>query len=164
MPSNVEIVIYKLRPEEQRHFFKLLTFSMTIFSFLTDVNSTFNATVIALSCFVFLSLVVNAVLIWRLRRAVSNNRTMTTDKTIIHDIGKPDLPRDQHVSVPDSYMELRPRPSEGHSLSPPDFKSAHDTNKSPGYYNLGLNKGNDGNDNEETYEEIMNDYVYPKIM
>ncbi|XP_078353730.1 uncharacterized protein LOC144638391 [Oculina patagonica] len=129
-----------------------------------NVNSTFNATVIALSCFVFLSLVVNAVLIWRLRRAVSNNRTMTTDKTIIHDIGKPDLPRDQHVSVPDSYMELRPRPSEGHSFSPPDFKSAHDTNKSPGYYNLGLNKGNDGNDNEETYEEIMNDYVYPKIM
>ncbi|KAL9950691.1 hypothetical protein ACROYT_G043230 [Oculina patagonica] len=129
-----------------------------------NVNSIFNAYSIALSCVVFVLLVVIGVLIWRLRRAVPHNRTTTTDKIITDDIGKPDLPRDQHMSVPDSYMELHPRPSESQSFSPPDFKSAHDTNKNPGYYNLGLNKGNDGNDNEETYEEIMNDYVYPKIM
>ena len=179
--------------------------------FLTDVKRTYNATVITLSCIVFVVLVVNGVLIWRLRRASPDNRATTTDKV---NTGQPDSPRDQPVSEPGSYMELyprlseeqsrappeyqslqdidknteyynvglskqgrgrkrgpshdqrvsepaaymelQPRPSEGQSHALPEYKSLQDRNKDPGYYNVGMNKGNKRDKQEEIYDEVEN--------
>ena len=151
MSSNVEC---------SKIHFEIFNIFTPCYSFLTGVNSIFSASVISLSCIVFVLLVVIGVLIWRLRRAVPNNRATSVEEVIKDDMtGKPDLPRDQHVSVPGSSMELRPRPSEGQSFAPPEIKSSHGTNKDLGYYNVEFNKGNSGNEYEtfeETYEEIQN--------
>ena len=84
-----------------------------------------------------------------------NNRAATPNKTITDDIGQPDSRHDQHVSEPASYMELRPRPSEGQSRAPPEYTSLQGANKdSPGYYNVGFSKGKSGKEHEEIYDEI----------
>ena len=105
---------------------------------LTDANSIFSAAVIALSCLIFVLLVLNGVLIWRLRRAVPSNRT-PAGKAVNDGIGQPDLPRDQRVSEPCSYMELRPRTSGGQSRAPPEYTSPQGANSDLEYYNVGFN-------------------------
>ena len=78
------------------------------------------AAVIALSVIVFFSLIVNGILIWRLRRAEPNNRT-----TIVNS-GIP-VPSGVHqASEPGVYMELQPRPSDGQSREPPEYQSLDD--------------------------------------
>jgi len=52
----------------------------------------------------------NGVLIWRLRRALPENRATTVDKSIAHNVGQSVSLRDQQMSEPGSYMELRPMP------------------------------------------------------
>ncbi|KAJ7357740.1 hypothetical protein OS493_023213 [Desmophyllum pertusum] len=69
----------------------------------------FIASVIVLSCIVFVLFVVIGVLIWRQRRTVPKNRTTSAGKAFTEDAGQPDSPRDQHVSEPGSYMELHPQ-------------------------------------------------------
>ena len=78
------------------------------------------AAVIALSVILFFSLIVNGILIWRLRRAEPNNRT-----TIVNS-GIP-VPSGVHqASEPGVYMALQPRPSDGHSREPPEYQSLDD--------------------------------------
>ena len=115
-------------------------------SVLTDVivKHTFNATVSTLSCIVFILLVIIGVLIWRLRRALPINRATTTDNVITNKVGQPDSPRDQHVSEPDSYMELHPRPSERQSHAPPEYTSLQGKDKNTEYYNVGSCKRDSG--------------------
>ena len=123
---------------------------------LTDANSIFSVAVIALSFLVFVSLVLNGVLIWRLTRAVPNRRAATADEAVKDGGNQPDLPRDQHVTEPGSYMELRPRPSEGQIRAPPEYTSLQGAHKDPEYYNVGFNKGKSGNEHEEIYDEVGN--------
>ena len=76
---------------------------------------------------------------------------------IKEEIGQPEIPRDQHVSQPDSYMALCPRPSAEQSQAPSEVKSLEDTNEnSECYYNVGFDKEKSGNDYEEFYYEIGN--------
>ena len=124
--------------------------------FLTDGKRTFKATVITSSCIVFVLLVIIGVLIWRVRRALPNNRAATTDKPITDRFARPDSPRDQHVSEPGSYMELQPRPSVGQSHAPPEYTSLQSRDKNPVYYNVGFNKGNKRDKQEEIYDEVGN--------
>ncbi|KAL9950697.1 hypothetical protein ACROYT_G043237 [Oculina patagonica] len=123
-----------------------------------NVNGIFNAMISTLSCIVFVLLVVNGLLIWRLRRAVPNSRTTTEDKAVTDDIGQPDLPRDQHVSEPGSYMELRPRPSEVHSRVPSEYTSLQEANNNPGYYNVGGN----GHELDLSRDQQLYMEVYPR--
>ena len=120
----------------------------------TDVPSSFRASDITLSCIVFTLVVVIGVLIWRLRRVQTNNRTETVDKAVIDETVQSALPREQHISEPGSYMELRPRPSEGQSRVPPEYQSLQDSHVASAYYNVGFEKGSKGKQNEEIYEEI----------
>ena len=101
-------------------------------------------------------LVLNGVLIWRLRRAVPNNRTLTADEAVKDGGSQPDLPRDQHVTEPGSYMELRPRPLEGQTRVPPEYTSLQGAHKNCEYYNVGFNKGKGESKPEEIYDEIGN--------
>ena len=125
----------------------------TGFYFLTDAKLTYNATVITLSCIVFVLLVIIGVLIWRARRALPINRATTTDKVITDNVGQPDSPRDQHGSEPDPYMELHPRPSEGQSRAPPEYKSLQGKNKNTEYYNVGFSKGGNGRKRSSPHDQ-----------
>jgi len=58
------------------------------------------------------------------------------------------------MSEPSSYMELRPRPLEGQSPGPPEYKSLQGKDENTEYYNVGFNEGKDGQ--EEIYLEIGN--------
>ena len=95
------------------------------------------------------------VLVWRLRRALPENRATTANKSITDDVGQNVSPRDQHMSEPGSYMELRPRPLEGQSPGPPVYKSLQHKDKNTEYYNVGFIEGKEGQ--EEIYQEIGND-------
>jgi len=64
--------------------------------------------------------------------------------------------RDQRVSEPATYMELQPRPSEGQSHAPSEYKSLQGLTKNPEYYNVGLNKGNKRDKQDELYDEVGN--------
>lgn len=125
--------------------------------FLTDVKRTLNATVITLSCIVFVLLVVIGVLIWRVRRALPNNRTTTADKAIIDNVGQSDSPRNQHVSEPGLYMELHPRPSEGQSRAPPEYTSLQGRNKNSEYYNVGFSKQDSGRKVDSPHDQHVSE-------
>ena len=92
--------------------------------------------------------------VWRLRRALPENRATTANKSISDDVGQNVSPRDQHMSEPGSYMELRPRPLEGQLPGPPEYKSLQQKDKDTEYYNVVFNEGKDGQ--EEIYHEIGN--------
>ena len=102
----------------------------------------------------FVLLVIIGVLVWRLRRALPNNRATTADKSITDNLGQSVSPRGQDMSEPGSYMELSPRPLEGQSPEPPEYKSLHGEDKSNEYYNVSFNEGK--NEQEEIYHEIVN--------
>ena len=70
--------------------------------------------------------------------------------------GKRKSPHDQHMSEPATYMELQPRPSGGQSHVLPEYKSLQGAKKNPGYYNVGFNKGNKRDKQEELYDEVGN--------
>ena len=124
------------------------------FTFWTDVQSIFRANDIIWSWIVFLLLVLIGVLIWRLRRAQASNRPATTKKATIRDTVQSVFPLEQHASEPASYMELRPRPSEGQTRVPPEYQSLQGSHVNAGYYNVVPEGGNKRGSNEEIYEEI----------
>ena len=124
------------------------------FTFWTDVQSTFQANDIIWSGIVFLLLLLIGVLIWRLRRAQASNRSATAKKATIGDTVQSVFPLEQHASEPASYMELRPRPSEGQTRVPPEYQSLQGSHVNAGYYNVVPEEGNKRRSNEEIYEEI----------
>ena len=83
----------------------------------------------------FFSLIVNGILIWRLRRAEPNNRT-----TIVNS-GIPVPPGVHQASEPGVYMELQPRLSDGQSREPPEYQSLDDRRVTQDYYNMGVSEG-----------------------
>ena len=119
---------------------------------LTGGNSVFQATTITFSFVVFVLLVVNLVLIWRLRRAVPNNRKTTA--SIADRVGQSDSPRDQYVSEPDSYMELRSRPPEGKLSAPLEYTGLQCIDSNPDYYNVGIDEKNKRDGQEDIYYEV----------
>ena len=125
-------------------------------SFFVDQQKILRIIIIALSCVIFVSLLVIGVLIWRLRRTVPDNRTTATDKSINKGVDLPDSPRDQHVSEPGVYMELHPRSSQGQSREPPEYQSLQDKNVTPGYYNVEFKKENVEKGDEGVYDEVGN--------
>ena len=101
---------------------------------------------------VFPLLVLIGVLIWRLRRAQASNTPATaTSRDTIQSV----FPLEQHASEPGSYMELRPRPSEGQTRVPPEYQSSQGSNVNAGYYNVVPEEGNKRGSNEEIYDDIM---------
>ena len=122
------------------------------FTFWTDVQSIFRANDIIWSVIVFPLLVLIGVLIWRLRRAQASNTPATaTSRDTIQSV----FPLEQHASEPGSYMELRPRPSEGQTRVPPEYQSSQGSNVNAGYYNVVPEEGNKRGSNEEIYDDIM---------
>ena len=124
---------------------------------MTDVKRTFNATVSTFSCIVFILLVIIAVLIKRARRALPINRETTTNKVITDKVGQPDSPRDQHVSEPDSYMELHPRPLDGQSHAPPEYTSLQGKDKNTEYYNVGFCKRGNGRKRNSPHDQHVSE-------
>jgi len=117
-------------------------------------NSVFRATTITFSFIVFVLLVVILVLIWRLRRAVPNNRTTTA--SIVDRVDQSDPPRDQYVSEPDSYMELRSRPPEGKLCAPLEYTGLQCIDSNAEYYNAGIDENDKRDRQEDIYYEIRN--------
>ena len=124
------------------------------FTSWTDVQSIFGTNDIVWSWIVFLLLVLIGALIWRLRRAQASNRLATAKKATIKDTVQSVFPLEQHASEPGSYMELRPRPSEGQTRLPPEYQSLQGSHVNAGYYNVVPKEGNKRGSNEEIYEEI----------
>jgi len=123
-----------------------------------DAHNILRVAVIALSCTVFVLLVVIGVLIWRIRRAEPNNKTTTVNKVISDDIGQPKSPRAQHVSEPGVYMELgHTRPTDGQSRA--EYQTLVGRHVTSGYYNVGLKKGSKKKEDEEAYDEVGNSQV-----
>ena len=130
------------------------TYLYIFFTFWADVQSIFRANDIIWSWIVFLLLVLIGVLIWQLRRAQASNRPATAKKATIRDTVQSVFPLEQHASEPASYMELRPRPSEGQTRVPPEYQSLQGSHVNAGYYNVVPEGGNKRGSNEEIYEEI----------
>ena len=123
-------------------------------TFWTDVQSIFRVSDIIWSWVLFLMLLLIGVLIWRLRRAQASNRPATAKKATIRDTVQSVFPLEQHASEPGSYMELRPRPSEGQTRVLPEYQSLQGSHVNAGYYNVVPEEGNKRGSNEEIYEEI----------
>ena len=101
----------------------------------------------ALSCTVFVLLIVIGALIWRLRRAVPNNKTTTVDNGITDTVS----PGNPQVSEPGVYMELHPSPSQGQSRAP-EYQSLQDSHVTLDYYNVGFKRGISEKKDEGDYE------------
>ena len=119
------------------------------------MQSIFRANDIIWSVIVFPLLVLIGVLIWRLRRAQASNRPATAKKATSRDTVQSVFPPDQHASEPGSYMELRPRPSEGQTRVPPEYQSSQGSHLNAGYYNVVPEEGNKRGSNEEIYDDIV---------
>ncbi|XP_022783232.1 hemicentin-2-like isoform X1 [Stylophora pistillata] len=121
-----------------------------------DTENILLAIVIALSCIVFVLLVIICGLIWQRRGAVPNKRIQSKEK--IDFDGVKSLPdqqsSDDQASDPGTYMELKSRPSNQESHVPSMYQSLQEKLENPGYYNMVLPEENGGKQNEEVYEEI----------
>ena len=108
--------------------------------------------VIALSCVVALLLLTIGLLLWRHKRVPVDKRN-TSDTYTAEKSGGRETPRDQPLSDQGTYMELQSRPLEIHSRSLSEYQTLQGKKATPGYYNVGFNKGKVARD-EEVYDEI----------
>ncbi|XP_022808476.1 uncharacterized protein LOC111345457 [Stylophora pistillata] len=123
----------------------------------TDTQSILLAGIIALSFIVFVLLIIICGLIWQRRRAVPN-KTIQSNEEIDFDGVKSSpyqLSSNEQASDPNTYMELKPRPSNQESHVPSEYQSLQEKPESPGYYNMGLQRESGEKQNEEVYEEIQ---------
>ncbi|XP_020627535.1 uncharacterized protein LOC110064775 [Orbicella faveolata] len=111
--------------------------------------------VIALSCLVLVLLIAVSLLTWRLRRAVNNNREKTPRRDTSDEVKQHDSTRDQYVPEELSYMELKPIPLEELPHATQNYQSLQDAVTSSAYYNAGIKRGNN-NQEDEIYYEIGN--------
>ena len=77
----------------------------------------------------------------------------TSDKYTCEKSGRHDTSRDEHVSEPGPYMELKPRSLEGQSRSAPEYQELQTKKETPEYYNLGVIRGQTSAD-EQVYEQV----------
>lgn len=122
----------------------------------TDSQNIFQASTIALSTLVLVLLVVIGVLVWRLARAVINNKVSTADKDITDNVSQARSSRAQYVSEPGVYMELHPSPSEGQSRAPAEYQTLQNRHMTSGYYTVGFKEGNRKKEDKEVYDNIDN--------
>ena len=120
--------------------------------FFIDQYLVFRVTVIAFSCVAFLLLIVIGLLLWRLRRVLPR-KASTLDKYSGDKSGRHDTSRNEHVSEPGPYMELKPRTLEGQSHAVPEYQELQSKKEATGYYNLGV-IGEKRSGDEEVYEQI----------
>ena len=127
-----------------------------VFFLLPDTQSIFLASVIALSCIVFVLLLIICGLIWQRRQAVLNKRIQSKEEIDFDGVKSSSYQQssNEQASDPNTYMELRPRPSNQESRVPSEYQSLQETPENPGYYNTVFQKENGGKQNEEVYEEI----------
>ena len=85
-----------------------------------------------------------------------NNKTSTADKNINDDFDQATSSRAQHVSEPDVYMELNPRPSEGPSRATAEYQTLQGRHMTSGYYNVGFKEGNRKKEDEESCYNVAN--------
>ena len=120
-------------------------------------QSIFLASVITLSCAVVLLLIIVCGLIWQQRRAVPSERIQGKEKVDFDGVkSSPDRQfNDEPASDPNTYMELKTRPS-NHEEShvPTEYQSLLEIPKNLEYYNVVLQRENGGKQNKEVYEEI----------
>ncbi|PFX16979.1 Receptor-type tyrosine-protein phosphatase F [Stylophora pistillata] len=121
-----------------------------------DTQSIFLASVIPLSFTVFVLLLIICGLIWQRRRAVLNKRIQSKEEIDFDGVkSSPDQQSsNEQGSDPNTYMELKPRPSNQESCVPSEYQSLREIPENPGYYNSVFQKENGGKQNEEVYEEI----------
>ena len=87
------------------------------FPFWQGTQSILLAIVIALSCLVVVSLIMNGVFIWQRRRAVKSSPDQQSS--------------DQQASVPSLYLELKPRPTNQQSHVPTEYQSLQENPEIP---------------------------------
>ncbi|PFX23979.1 Receptor-type tyrosine-protein phosphatase F [Stylophora pistillata] len=121
-----------------------------------DTQSIFLASVIPLSCIVFVLLLIICGLIWQRRRAVLNKRLQCKEEIDFDGVkSSPDQQSsNEQASGSSTYMELKPMPSNQESRVPSEYQSLQENPENPGYYNTVLHKQNGGKQNEGVYEEI----------
>ncbi|XP_022805719.1 receptor-type tyrosine-protein phosphatase F-like isoform X3 [Stylophora pistillata] len=121
-----------------------------------DTQSSLLAGVIALSFIVFVLLIIICGLVWQRRRAVPDKRIQSKEEIDFDGVkSSPDqLTSDEQSSDPNTYMELKPRPSNQESHVPSEYQLVQEKLENPGYYNMVLQKESGGKQNEEVYEEI----------
>ena len=120
--------------------------------FFIDQSLVFRVTVIAFSCFAVLLLIVIGLLLWRQRKPFTR-KANTSDKYTCEKSGRHDTSRDEQVSEPGPYMELKPRTLEGQSRVAPEYQELQSKKETPGYYNLGVIRGQTSAD-EQVYEQV----------
>ena len=128
-------------------FLRILPNYYLLFS-LTEQRQVLRATVIALSCIVFVLLIIIGVSMWRLRRPWPNNKIATVDN------GTTDLP--YQVSEPAVHMELRPTPSQWQSRDIQEYQSLQGGHVTVEHYIMGFNKDKNQNEDPGVYEEVGN--------
>ena len=123
---------------------------------LPDTQSILLAGVIALSFIVFVLLIIICGLIWQRRRAVPNKRIQSKEEIDFDGVKSSpyQLSSNEQASDPNTYMELKPRPSNQESHVPSEYQLLQEKLENPGYYNMVLQKESGGRQNEEVYEEI----------
>ena len=149
---NVNIAYNKHMDGLQSFYCCFILFVVFVVFFFTEQHYLLRAVVVALSCVVFLQLVVVAFLIWRQKRSMPG-KTNTPDNCTTSEVERHGSPCDYHISEPGVYMELHIRPSEGQSREPPEYRALQGKNTTPGYYNAGFNRRNKAQV-EEVYENI----------
>ena len=120
-------------------------------------QSIFLASVITLCCAVVVLLIIVCGLIWQQRRAVPSERIQGKEKVDFDGVkSSPDRQsNDEPASDPNTYMELKARPSNhDESHVPTEYQSLLEIPKNPEYYNVVLQRENGGKQNKEVYEEI----------
>lgn len=135
----------------------LVLFDRFCFSFFRQgTRSILLVSVIALSCLVVVSLIMNSVLIWQRRRAVPNERIQNQEKVDCEGVkSSPDQQStNQHASDPSTYMELKPRPSNRQCQVSLEYQSLQERPENPLYYNVAFQEENGGKQNEEVHEEV----------
>lgn len=118
----------------------------------------FSVVDIALSCVVALLLIIIGLLIWRLRRAASDTKPTPTSQ---HGSGAVESPRDQKVTEPGTYMELKNKLSDALPPIPSENQAPSEKCTAASVYeNVACDKVQE----EEVYVEIGNSYYNSQFL
>lgn len=132
-----------IETKEQSSFQCLIAGSKVDCFLFLDTQRILLASVIALSFIVFVSLIINCGLIWQRRRAVPNKRIQSKEEIDFDGVkSSPDQQSsNEQASDPNTYMELKPRPSNQESRVPPEYQSLQENPENRGYFEYGASEG-----------------------
>ena len=118
----------------------------------------FSVVDIALSCVVALLLIIIGLLIWRLRRAAPDTSPTPTSQ---HASGAVESPRDQKVSQPGTYMDLKAKLSDALPPIPSEYQAPSEKSTASVYENVACDKVQE---EEEVYVDIGNSYYNSQFL